>query len=123
MFQGQIYFHHMPTGVSTWHDPRIPRDIVAPQNLDLGSLPPGWEKRETSTGRPYFVNHHTRTTQFTDPRLNGNLLRDLLRTRSMESDSSGGGNVINDDVEEMQDVCGRNDNLGKIFQNKDKSCP
>ncbi len=91
----------MPTGVSTWHDPRIPRDIVAPNGIDLGALPPGWEERETSTGRPYFVNHHSRTTQFTDPRLNGNLLRDLLRTRSMDSDSGVGSPSANG-----ADVCG-----------------
>jgi len=86
--QGQIYFHHIPTGVSTWHDPRIPRDIVTPDGLDLGVLPAGWEKRETSTGRPYFVNHDTRTTQFTDPRLNGDLLKELLRNRSIDSELS-----------------------------------
>lgn len=50
--QGQVYFHHIPTGVSTWHDPRIPRDL-APQGLTLdqfGALPPGWERRKTPTG-------------------------------------------------------------------------
>jgi len=80
--QGQIYFHHVPSGVSTWHDPRIPRDVVAPVGLELGNLPAGWEKRETPTGRSYFVNHHTRTTQFTDPRLNGNILKAILRSRT-----------------------------------------
>lgn len=39
--QGQVYFYHIPTGVSTWHDPRIPRDFdfqsVAPDQL--GVLP------------------------------------------------------------------------------------
>ena len=108
-YQGQIYFHHMPTGVSTWHDPRIPRDIVAPDGLDLGALPPGWEERETSTGRPYFVNHHNRTTQFTDPRLNGNLLRDLLRTRSMDSDPGGSSPSTNG--RDGQDVCGVGDSI------------
>jgi hypothetical protein len=33
-----------------------------------GALPPGWEQRIAPTGRPYFVNHYTRTSQFEDPR-------------------------------------------------------
>ncbi|KAF8903115.1 hypothetical protein CPB84DRAFT_1814748 [Gymnopilus junonius] len=31
-------------------------------------LPLGWEERRTPEGRPYFVDHHTRTTTWTDPR-------------------------------------------------------
>ena len=88
--QGQLYFLHVPTGVSTWHDPRIPRDvnlavILREDEQDsrteaeiLGQLPPGWERRETSTGRPYYVDHSTRTTQFTDPRLTGPHLQKIL---------------------------------------------
>lgn len=37
----------------------------------LGPLPSGWERRETPTGRAYYVDHSSRTTQFTDPRLTG----------------------------------------------------
>lgn len=51
--QGQVYFYHIPTGISTWHDPRIPRDFDT-QNLtfrELGPLPPGWEQRKTTSGR------------------------------------------------------------------------
>ncbi|TFK61394.1 HECT-domain-containing protein [Pluteus cervinus] len=33
-------------------------------------LPLGWEERRTSEGRPYFVDHHTRTTTWMDPRRN-----------------------------------------------------
>jgi E3 ubiquitin ligase SMURF1/2 len=39
--QGQVYFYHIPTGVSTWHDPRIPRDfdiLTVPPDT-LGTLP------------------------------------------------------------------------------------
>lgn len=25
--QGQVYFLHTRTGVSTWHDPRVPRSV------------------------------------------------------------------------------------------------
>ncbi|KAI3649535.1 hypothetical protein MP228_005167 [Amoeboaphelidium protococcarum] len=33
-----------------------------------GSLPAGWEQRLTTEGRPYFVDHNTRTTTWVDPR-------------------------------------------------------
>ena len=99
--QGQLYFLHVPTGVSTWHDPRIPRDvnlavILREDEEDarteaeiLGQLPPGWERRETSTGRPYYVDHSTRTTQFTDPRLTGPHLQKILAYN--RSKGGGGG--------------------------------
>lgn len=32
---------------------------------ELGALPDHWEVRYTSRGQRYFVNHSTRTTQFT----------------------------------------------------------
>ncbi|KAI5622734.1 E3 ubiquitin-protein ligase SMURF1 isoform X1, partial [Silurus asotus] len=67
--QGQVYFLHTQTGVSTWHDPRIPRDLNSVSCEELGPLPPGWEIRSTVSGRIYFVDHNNRTTQFTDPRL------------------------------------------------------
>lgn len=34
----------------------------------LGELPLGWEQRFTNEGRPYFVDHNTRTTTWVDPR-------------------------------------------------------
>lgn len=79
--QGQVYFYHIPTGVSTWHDPRIPRDFDS-QNLaldSLGPLPTGWEQRKTASGRVYYVDHNNRTTQFTDPRLNGHIINQIRR--------------------------------------------
>lgn len=79
--QGQVYFYHIPTGVSTWHDPRIPKDL-APLSLaldHLGPLPSGWEMRQTASGRIYFVDHNSRTTQFTDPRLNSQILNNILK--------------------------------------------
>ncbi|KAJ1985331.1 hypothetical protein H4R33_004087 [Dimargaris cristalligena] len=36
---------------------------------DLGALPSGWEQRFTAEGRPYYVDHSTRTTSWNDPRL------------------------------------------------------
>ena len=40
-----------------------------PVGEELGPLPPGWELRMTYNGKPYFVDHNTRTTQYKDPRL------------------------------------------------------
>ncbi|GMF03703.1 unnamed protein product [[Candida] boidinii] len=34
----------------------------------LGELPAGWEQRFTPEGRPYYVDHNTRTTTWVDPR-------------------------------------------------------
>eukprot|EP00064_Thunnus_orientalis_P013084 superscaffoldBa00002087_g13121 len=75
--QGQVYFLHTQTGVSTWHDPRIPRDLASVSCEELGPLPVGWEVRSTVSGRIYFVDHNNRTTQFTDPRLH-TIIRDLV---------------------------------------------
>jgi len=86
--QGQIYFHNLSSGESSWHDPRLPKDSsITIDDLDLGNLPQGWERRETSSGRSYFVDHVNRTTQFTDPRLSGTLIRQLS-TRSNGSVSN-----------------------------------
>ncbi|ERL86970.1 hypothetical protein D910_04373 [Dendroctonus ponderosae] len=37
----------------------------------LGPLPSGWERRVQPEGRVYFVNHKNRTTQWEDPRTQG----------------------------------------------------
>lgn len=76
--QGQVYFYHIPSGTSTWHDPRIPRDLIASE-AELGPLPPGWEARRTSSDRTYFVDHNSRTTQFNDPRLTASLINNFLK--------------------------------------------
>lgn len=88
--QGQVYFFHIPTGVSTWHDPRIPRDVDIHHLLpdQLGALPSGWEQRKTASGRDYFVNHNNRTTQFTDPRINGIILNAVRRTAAQNAQNS-----------------------------------
>ena len=36
--------------------------------MDLGPLPQGWEMAKDTEGRTYFMNHHTKTTQWEDPR-------------------------------------------------------
>lgn len=49
-----------------------PGHVVGAQNnmttAGSGPLPPGWEMRTTAEGRPYFVDHNTRTTTWVDPR-------------------------------------------------------
>ncbi|KAK2585056.1 hypothetical protein KPH14_008575 [Odynerus spinipes] len=81
--QGQVYFYHVPTGTSTWHDPRIPRDLPANELAnELGPLPTGWEMRQTQSGRVYFVDHNNRTTQFTDPRLSSQIISNLLKRQN-----------------------------------------
>uniref|UniRef100_A0A671K5P3 HECT-type E3 ubiquitin transferase n=1 Tax=Sinocyclocheilus anshuiensis TaxID=1608454 RepID=A0A671K5P3_9TELE len=83
--QGQVYFLHTQTGVSTWHDPRVPRDLSNVNCEELGPLPPGWEIRNTATGRVYFVDHNNRTTQFTDPRLSHHMKKLKEQAQSVMS--------------------------------------
>ena len=41
---------------------------TSPATAGSSVLPLGWEQRHTSEGRPYFVDHNTRTTTWADPR-------------------------------------------------------
>ena len=41
---------------------------TAATTAGTGELPSGWEQRHTPEGRPYFVDHNTRTTTWVDPR-------------------------------------------------------
>jgi E3 ubiquitin-protein ligase NEDD4 len=41
---------------------------AAPTAAGTGQLPAGWEERYTPEGRPYYVDHNTRTTTWVDPR-------------------------------------------------------
>ncbi|KAK7112097.1 E3 ubiquitin-protein ligase SMURF2-like [Littorina saxatilis] len=89
--QGQVYFLHTRTGVSTWHDPRVPREMsnLELQEDDLGPMLQGWEVRRTSSGRVYYVDHNNRTTQFTDPRLSQNLqaIKEKLEVRTSNKEN------------------------------------
>ncbi|KAK6616958.1 hypothetical protein RUM43_014928 [Polyplax serrata] len=44
---------------------------IADEDDALGPLPSSWEKRMQPDGRVYFVNHKNRTTQWEDPRTQG----------------------------------------------------
>ncbi|KAJ7675766.1 hypothetical protein DFH06DRAFT_1292026 [Mycena polygramma] len=96
--QGRTYYVDHSTRTTTWHRPQPP--VVAPRapappgpsparTPSVGNpaaaatapaqtgayadvpLPLGWEERRTPEGRPYFVDHQTRTTTWVDPRRAG----------------------------------------------------
>ncbi|KAG1714616.1 E3 ubiquitin-protein ligase SMURF2 [Nymphon striatum] len=103
--QGQVYFYHTRTGVSTWHDPRVPRDLSNINVDDLGPLPPGWEMRNTASGRVYYVDHNNRTTQFTDPRLSHSLvLQNVMNTNNNSNNNS----TVNESRTNQIQNCPRN---------------
>ncbi|KAJ7311328.1 hypothetical protein JRQ81_006944 [Phrynocephalus forsythii] len=48
-----------------------PRQTLHPKmpGVDQGSLPKGWEVRHAPNGRPFFIDHDSKTTTWDDPRL------------------------------------------------------
>ncbi|XP_014213133.1 E3 ubiquitin-protein ligase Su(dx) [Copidosoma floridanum] len=48
-----------------------PSTSTAEEDDGLGPLPPDWERRVHPEGRVYYVNHRNRTTQWEDPRTQG----------------------------------------------------
>lgn len=81
---GRAYFVDHNSRTTTWVDPRRTQTmsfqsahegaahIAATANVqlaDLGPLPANWEMRTTEGGRVYFIDHSTKTTSWTDPRL------------------------------------------------------
>lgn len=92
--EGQVYYLNHITRTTTWEDPRktlaaqtaaqqqhqsaeftLPQSPtntptkVGASEVDLGPLPDGWEQAQTSEGETYFINHHTQTTSWFDPRI------------------------------------------------------
>lgn len=68
-----FYINHF-TKTTTWEDPRLRIPVQLrpkpPIDLsDLGPLPPGWEERTHTDGRVFYIDHHTKKTQWEDPRL------------------------------------------------------
>lgn len=55
-----------PSSTSAATTPSIPQGTAT--TAGSGSLPHGWEERYTPEGRPYYVDHNTRTTTWVDPR-------------------------------------------------------
>uniref|UniRef100_A0ACB8E600 Uncharacterized protein n=1 Tax=Sphaerodactylus townsendi TaxID=933632 RepID=A0ACB8E600_9SAUR len=73
---GRLFFIDHNAKMTTWEDPRLkmPPPVRRKPSLDpgeLGPLPPGWEERIHTDGRPFFINHNAKTTQWEDPRLQG----------------------------------------------------
>ncbi|XP_063617791.1 E3 ubiquitin-protein ligase Su(dx) [Cydia splendana] len=60
-------------GVGGAPGPAAPQPQPQPSAADdaLGALPAGWERRVQPDGRVYYVNHKNRTTQWEDPRTQG----------------------------------------------------
>ncbi|ORZ21534.1 hypothetical protein BCR42DRAFT_407718 [Absidia repens] len=78
--EGRTYFANRNTLMTAWTDPRRqPHTSTDTEWTQLqpvssiGSLPSGWERRLTSTGRAYYVDHHTKITTWNDPRLRSGL--------------------------------------------------
>ncbi|XP_072004261.1 E3 ubiquitin-protein ligase NEDD4 isoform X2 [Engystomops pustulosus] len=68
-----FYINHI-TKTTTWDDPRLRIPVLLrpkpPMDVsDLGPLPPGWEERTHTDGRVFYIDHHTKKTQWEDPRL------------------------------------------------------
>lgn len=49
----------------------VPSTSTTEEDDALGPLPAGWERRVQPEGRVYYVNHKNRTTQWEDPRTQG----------------------------------------------------
>uniref|UniRef100_A0A672Z7P1 E3 ubiquitin-protein ligase n=1 Tax=Sphaeramia orbicularis TaxID=375764 RepID=A0A672Z7P1_9TELE len=56
---------HMPVS-----PPESPQQTPSPESTqESGFLPAGWEVRSAPNGRPFFIDHNTKTTTWDDPRL------------------------------------------------------
>ncbi|KAJ5610807.1 hypothetical protein N7510_007526 [Penicillium lagena] len=60
--------HTPPSGSSASNANAVSMMATGATTAGTGELPPGWEQRNTPEGRPYFVDHNTRTTTWVDPR-------------------------------------------------------
>ncbi|XP_061670100.1 E3 ubiquitin-protein ligase NEDD4-like isoform X2 [Syngnathoides biaculeatus] len=95
--KGRRYYINHNTRTTSWIRPRVQRTQSAsgavhssagtppfqsvsaeasPQHtpnaeaaLESGSMPAGWEVRSAPNGRPFFIDHNTKTTTWQDPRL------------------------------------------------------
>lgn len=82
--------------------------MSSPQSSSTGSSPlptlgAGWQEKVTPNGRTYFVNHNTKTTQWSDPRL----IQTRIRNMSQQSPTSN-------DLPHPMPVRGRSATTGHI---------
>jgi E3 ubiquitin-protein ligase NEDD4 len=77
-----------PPGASTASNAANAASMMATgaTTAGTGELPAGWEQRTTPEGRPYFVDHNTRTTTWVDPRRQQYI-------RMYGQNATGGGNT------------------------------
>lgn len=79
-------------------DLRGPSDRDASPVVENDSLPPGWEERRTTSGRLYYVNHITRSTQWIKPQVTNKNRTQLNRNVHTNSDNNNiQENVNNND--------------------------
>lgn len=69
---------------------RGPNDCESPTENE--ELPPGWEERRTESGRIYYVNHLTRTTQWVRPISNKNVNRRVITNGDTNSNNINNDN-------------------------------
>lgn len=67
-------------------------DTSPSENEDL---PPGWEERRTENGRLYYVNHLSRSTQWTKPQLSG---KNKSKAPRMVNDDNCNNNEVQESV-------------------------
>ncbi|XP_018595174.1 E3 ubiquitin-protein ligase NEDD4-like isoform X2 [Scleropages formosus] len=93
--KGRVYYVNHNSRMTTWTRPLVqttseaaqavsptlyhppllspeasPQHSVGPRpKPDYGFMPPGWEVRSAPNGRPFFIDHNTKTTTWEDPRL------------------------------------------------------
>nr|CAI5838432.1 unnamed protein product [Callosobruchus analis] len=80
-----------------------PQEPVGPLNEGCDDLPAGWEERRTPNGRPYYVNHVTRSTQWVKPsmaKVRG--LGGARENRPLPPSNVHNGNGENNNVENMR---------------------
>ncbi|KAI7802626.1 putative E3 ubiquitin-protein ligase NEDD4-like, partial [Triplophysa rosa] len=62
-----------PSQNASGYAPPLLSPDVSPQHTHTpehtGLIPPGWEIRSAPNGRPFFIDHNTKTTTWDDPRL------------------------------------------------------
>ncbi|XP_059036554.1 E3 ubiquitin-protein ligase NEDD4 isoform X1 [Mustela nigripes] len=75
MVQATAESSQLPSGQSSaCPRPQVPpgdsaQQMTQPSEMEQGFLPKGWEVRHAPNGRPFFIDHNTKTTTWEDPRL------------------------------------------------------
>lgn len=79
-FSGHMFFWDRTTSAGDSSD-SPPSPQPSQQPAGESSLPSGWEKSRTKTGREYYIDHNTHTTTFEDPRTLDHYVIPDARTR------------------------------------------